>query len=587
MQLSFCARYDIIRRMDKHRSYSTALRLLAAILCLLACLTATIGAQSVAAEESNSDLRIEIDGDTRMSAYGESFAYTLGTTLCVADANRLTTLRAAVQSAPTHVAMTGGRLVVRTQDGALTFFAYDAQGVRRIDSPFADTALGNKNVHSVATLQDGTVRCMTDDGVLLLDFAEHTVTQTFSNKNSLFRFSAWSIDVSTAKYVLYGVLDGRLYRIDDMTMITEPTLERYAVAGISGVRSVAAGNGRVYLSTADGLQAYDHEHAALTPVLPDIVPDPDAPLHVAGNYLYALCRSDLSIKQYVLYDGVRYVNSFDNNLYRDPQQYDDVRLLRTTATASAYISPKNLHIAFSVTEQTYLLHLHNVQFGNRTFGYVTDGKGNYGYIAADGSAPVTTVQASDSTPFGAYAMPLHPDTPIYEYPLAQSKQIARLPVEQMLTVLDNVGGESLSEWGWYHVAYTEAGAYRTGYVRGSDLAPYTDLHAPSVRKDATISASKFGAIVKAYRLPSTDSEVVREYVDGERVTLAEQYDPRSEWTRIVLGDTYAYVPTSALHFKGLTGVQIAVIVIVCALALATVCVGVTLAVRKRRDARYS
>lgn len=542
---------------------------------------------SAYAEQPNSDFTVSLDADSTFAAYGERFCYSLGNTLYVGIDNRLISLPDAWSGKITHLAMSDKHILALSDAQELYLFSYDTSAVQAIDNPFHLEK--DDPIYSVGSSVNGALFMQTAYEILALDFEHGQLTTSFSNRNGLFLFDAWTLRDKGGRelYALTADTDV-LYRITVTDQLPDEDLSKYATSVKDiGISSIAAATDYVYLNTANGLQCYNPESGQLMPLQADIVPDASAQLYATQSYLYAFCPAQSAIRQYVLQsDGsIRYINSFDNTVYTNPDTYTDLRLIRTTEGLDAFISPKNLRFAFHVEAGTCLLRLQSVTFGTRVFCYVTDGKGNYGYIPDDGSAPVQEVTATDNTPLGRNAMPLHPNSKLYRYPLAESEQIAEPGIAQTLVVLDNVGGAGSSEWGWYHVSYLMDGVRVSGYMRATDLAPFTMLSAPDTRITAKIATAQFGTVVKAYELPGADSKVVAEFVDGSRVTLAETYNPDSEWTCIVLEDGYAYVPTAALQIGGLTGVQIAVIVIVSALAAATICIVIVLVVRKRKSRR--
>lgn len=560
---------------------------------------------SAFAEQPNSDFTVTLDADSTFAAYGERFCYSLGNTLYVGIDNQLISLPDAWSGKITHLAMSDKHILARNDAQELFWFAYHANEVQQINASehfpklFGD--LQNKPMLALSSSTNGVfyLLCATQNEIVYFDLSigDQPLRTVYHCDGNLFDFSSWTIrqfsetssdDPNKPFSELYAVNnpDSVMYRINKNTRLQSLAEFETDVKNI-GITSIAAATDYVYLNTANGLQCYNPENGQLMPLQADIVPDASAQLYATQSYLYAFCPAQSAIRQYVLQsDGsIRYINSFDNTVYTNPDTYTDLRLIRTTEGLDAFISPKNLRFAFHVEAGTCLLRLQSVTFGTRVFCYVTDGKGNYGYIPDDGSAPVQEVTATDNTPLGRNAMPLHPNSKLYRYPLAESEQIAEPGIAQTLVVLDNVGGAGSSEWGWYHVSYLVDGLRVSGYMRATDLAPFTMLSAPDTRITAKIATAQFGTVVKAYELPGADSKVVAEFVDGSRVTLAETYNPDSEWTCIVLEDGYAYVPTAALQIGGLTGVQIAVIVIVSALAAATVCVVIVLVVRKRKSRR--
>ena len=135
-------------------------------------------------------------------------------------------------------------------------------------------------------------------------------------------------------------------------------------------------------------------------------------------------------------------------------------------------------------------------------------------------------------------------------------------------------------WNYYKVSYVQNGEILTGYVKVTEVSPYTSLKAPSVLSTVKISSGSIGAVVYLYALPSEDSAQVAALTDGEELDLAEEYNKDSTWTKVVYKDMYAYVHTNQIAKKGLTAVQITLIVVASVVVTASVVMLIVL--RKKR-----
>ena len=69
-------------------------------------------------------------------------------------------------------------------------------------------------------------------------------------------------------------------------------------------------------------------------------------------------------------------------------------------------------------------------------------------------------------------------------------------------MIDNVGQDGDFSWGWYKVGFVdENGVTQYGYVRQQNLAPYTQLTAPSLSKSVKLTNKKLGEYITLYALP--------------------------------------------------------------------------------------
>ena len=188
-----------------------------------------------------------------------------------------------------------------------------------------------------------------------------------------------------------------------------------------------------------------------------------------------------------------------------------------------------------------------------TMGYI---KSNAAFERINPNTDITTLK------IGLYAQPLFPNTKIYKYPYSESEVLSDTTIYDELIVIDNVAQEGETQvWDYYTVSFVKDGNIQTGYVKASEVSPYTSLKAPSILSTVKISSGAIGAVVYLYALPSETSAQVAQLIDGEELDLAEEYNKDSEWTKVVYKDKYAYVKTSQIEQKGLTPVQITLIVV--------------------------
>ena len=101
-----------------------------------------------------------------------------------------------------------------------------------------------------------------------------------------------------------------------------------------------------------------------------------------------------------------------------------------------------------------------------------------------------------------------------------------------------------------------------------------------------MSAGSLGGIINVYLLPDEESEILGTLTDGDKITLAqEKLDGDSEWTKIVYKDMVGYVKTANLISKGITPLQITLIVVFAVVIVATAIV-IFLVVKKRNAQKF-
>lgn len=569
-------------------------------------------------EAQNSDVKITIDETSVFCAYGEVFAYVTDGTLYFANDDRLTSLPANTGDALDAV-MNDRYILVLCGDETrreLILFEYDLNGAAPVirKSPLewsANSPAKQQTVQNVGVSSDGSLCYQLEDEIVQISVQDGKIYETslFTARFGLFVFRAFTIVSDNGVNVLYAIQNGNLYRVNTTFLRDEPRDEKeplpqaylwlnlqsdfLSVSACGDLLYLAGKDNKFYCAQTDAAQVTECSASAPANIVKTVS------CVVAGRQtLYAFTPADASVKQYAVdQNDLRYVNTFDDTIYTHPDRYSELKTARVNESVGAYISPKNLQFAFSLSQGDYILILGKQEYmGN--YYYVTDGKGNFGYLPqsyAEGDAPILErLEASSQTPIGINAQPLHNHTPIYAYPFDRlsatqaAAPIALLPYNQRLIVLDNVAQfDGQQVWKWYHVSMVDkqSGEIVTGYVRTEDLSSYVEMYDASARKSAKINAKKF-VKVYAYVLPDDTSRVLREMIDGEDVTLAEPYDKNSEWTAIVHGENdVAYVRTEAILLGGLTPVQITVIVICSLLAAATIACGVIIGVRRRKRFR--
>ncbi len=309
-----------------------------------------------------------------------------------------------------------------------------------------------------------------------------------------------------------------------------------------------------------------------------------------------ICYASISDKDYVFvceqraiiqysYNGssCEYYNKFNNSEYVHPTNFDLLYVAKATASSNVYSSPRNLQVISNISTNEYFMVLCSVnseESGN--YFYVVRKDGTMGYIKSN--SEFTQIQANKDVTtlkIGLYAQPLFPNTKIYKYPYSESEVLSDTTIYDELIVIDNVAQEGETQvWDYYTVSFVKDGSIQTGYVKASEVSPYTSLKAPSILSTVKISSGAIGAVVYLYALPSETSAQVAQLIDGEELDLAEEYNKDSEWTKVVYKDKYAYVKTAQIEPKGLTPVQITLIVV--SVVVVAVSVVMIIILRKKR-----
>ncbi len=394
---------------------------------------------------------------------------------------------------------------------------------------------------------------------------------------------ATATDFVISENTIYFNAENKLYYTDDIS----PQPEKYLGCD-KNFHSLAYADGIIYALSDDGIFAVNPSGFAYKKLSSDSY---DGKIRILDGddetYLLAQDVSGKCIKQYVIngssYESVSltYFNVFDGVIYQDPTTYDLVRVGKATRDTQAYFSPKNLKTEFSLTSGEYVLALAK-QDG---YYYVRNEAGDVAYV---NESDLTLLSASEDTAVGKYGQAMHDNTSVYLYPYESDDVVATVGIDDLLIVVDNVaedGGNHV--WGWYKVCIVgEDGTLTYGYLQKEYLSKYTNFKLPSFSTDATVSAGSLGGIINVYLLPDEESEVLGSLTDGDKVTLAqEKLDSSEEWTKIVYNDMMGYVKTANLITKGITPLQITLIVVFSVVIVATAIV-IVLVVKKRNAQRF-
>ncbi len=557
------------------------------IVLLLCVILASLICSADFASAENRNVKIQFTSDSVFDTDGDLLAYTSATALSVAQNDVVYTCATPLSAPAKQVTIVGGYIAVLTTDGVLSGYSLSG-GVLSKNTAFDDKMPSlttyNGTIIDIC-YNDGIFFAMTAGKVWQYAFVGDAITSTFAyNISNSFNFD----DFTVIGTVMYAIKGQKLYRIPEGEFTALPT----PIASDYLFNSVDCHGDNLYLNTDTKIVKYNSVGDTFTQL--GDTPDKDGKIVYVGvngkDNLFVSCYLDNSIKQYVVEDAkLNYVNSFDNTIYSHPTVANIVKVAIAGEHITAYVSPRTLISVrdFAIGDKFLILSEKDGYY------YVTDGivhqdasndepYVNFGYIPK--SATLTITQSETDTKFGTHVSVLHPNTPIYALPYDTAEIITHKAITERLAVVNCLsigGGQDL--WGWYTVNYIQDGVLVTGYVKANDIAPYTSLTAPAVKKSVKIKADKFGDVVTIYSLPDVQSPKVVDLVDGKTVLLLQTYDPTSTWTAVQYGDEVGYVYTANIQIDGLTNVQIFIIVAVSLVAVATATILAIVLIKKRQN----
>lgn len=171
---------------------------------------------------------------------------------------------------------------------------------------------------------------------------------------------------------------------------------------------------------------------------------------------------------------------------------------------------------------------------------------------------------------------------VYDYPGAKTG--TPFVKSQILTLVDDCAGFGINGE-FLKVSYEIDGKTKYGYVYKTSVMSYVAA-SQSAKKDvyAKAKAQRVGTTVDVYAMPDDTSRVLFDVPDGAKLKLLEDYNASAKFTLVEYNGQQGYILTSALKIdKGLTGGQIAAIV----LASATVLITALYFVISRRNKKLS
>lgn len=574
---------------------------LSLILCLAAvlCFASVLSTRDVARAE-NSDVLVSLKDDSLLTACGDYFVYTNTKGIYLAKDNKLISYEEKsdfdefidIAMNSTHILV----LAKKGEDKYLWAYEYNDNRIAKIN--FSLTDLHVEYLVGIYA-DDYGFYVMETNKVIQISVAPQEVKSQYFNSNTDWTLNPAYKDIKDFAVlgegnVLYCILNGDFYAIDEQNF-HYPDLSKFLVRSGEYI-GVTISDNKILLLSANGIYQYDNTDSSIATLTTDglngnskICSAYDDKNNV--NYIYA--KSNLNaVSMYVYTDNnLEYYGCFDNTKYEHPTEFDIVKLYKTGADVTLYSSPRHLQRMGVIPQGSYLIALS--ERDDYIYVYYQDSvenKTQYGYIKK--TASITFCPAEKEGILGQYAQPLHQNTAIYKYPFegANSPKLLDASIFMQLIVIDNVGQDGDFTWGWYKVGFVDNnGTTQYGYVKTLNLSPYTELTAPSLSKSVKLTSKKLGQYITLYALPFENQEDAIEVVqlpEGTSVYLKEKYNKKSQWTAVYYEGKTAYVRTANVKPSGMTSWQIALIVTIPCVAIATTVAVVLIIFAKKKKLSY-
>ncbi|MDE6757955.1 MAG: hypothetical protein K2J89_01595 [Clostridia bacterium] len=571
-------------------------RILFACALILCCVCMAIFSSQIpmTAMAENIDVIVSLDGDSLLTAYNEDFAYTNGKTVYVAKDNKVLSYDESQDFDKfVSIAMNSTHVVLLAKKGNSTMmfvYSYSSSGINKIN-------YSNVNLQGLISLyndDNGNLYAINEYDVINFETENYNVEMPYSSKKGLFaNTQEFALIKETANATLYALIEGDLYAITKNIMYDETSLDEYQVTYDRNFKDLTVSDGKLICIDENGAYAYNTQSKEFDKLLENGV-GADSVIYATYDSVnskhFVYIKSDIYAINVYEYDGaLNYYSSFDKTKYTHPSEYDSISVYKTTDSVTLYSSPRHLQTLAVLPSNEYVLILSESGDFYYTYFYDTTlSKAVFGYVKKQASIALCPTQSNLS--IGLYAQALHPDTPIYKYPLDDSVNsvLRYASIYDQLVVIDNVGQDGSFEWGWYKVGCInkDSGELVYGYVKYLNVSPYTSLTAPDLSKTAKLSSQKLGEYIKIYALPQEDSVVVDEVSEGSQIYLKNKYDKNSEWTQIIYNDKIAYVKTENVQPNGLTSWQLALAITLPAVVVAIAATVVILVVVKKRKATF-
>lgn len=565
------------------------------ICCICLVLTATAIPENAAAE--NVDVTVALDNGSLLASFNEDFAYTSGKTVYVAKNNKVFSFTETQNfDAFVSVAMNSTHIVALAKKGeksSLFVYSYSADGISKTTN-YSHETLRVEKLDCLQNDEEGNFYALDENYVSEFKVNSETFIDTpnVSLKGLFAGVDKFALIKKQSDKILYLIVDGDLYEIKKPHLDDEESLDEFLVRSGDFTDLTVADNTLICIDRS-GAYAFNSQDKTLLPLLDTGVGEHSkicASFNALASKHWVYVKSDLNAVNVYEYDGAfNYYGSFDRTKYSHPQEFDNIKVYRTTSSVTLYSSPRHLQTLTTLPADEYILIL--AESGDFYYAYAYDAaseKAIFGYIKKQ--ADVTLCPANTSPSIGLYAQPLHPDVPIYKYPFGANENNTALrysTIYDQLVVVDNVGEDGDFAWGWYKVGYTDSeNNVVYGYIRALNVSPYTQLQAPDLSKTAKLTEQKLGEYIKIYSLPNEKSALAGEVGEGTQVYLKNKFDKNSEWTAIIYDGKTAYVKTANVQPEGLTSWQIALAITLPIVALAIAAATVILVVVRKRKLAY-
>lgn len=530
------------------------------------------------AEAENTSVVIDLNSSSKFAAYKDVFAYTYNTSLYIVKDNKISSYPNAFSGDCIGLEINNTNILVLTQNGAQTsvsYFDYDDHGIKS-----AASKLGTMDMKITNLFSDGLgnfyfYATITGTSYYVKQFKEGTNAQAMLAKAYIAKEAH---DASFTSF-LYCEDAGNLYAIKGSNIYVASVsllIESYQkITNITDAHALAMSANEIFVNAESGI--YKLDPSTNTETLLCQTNNGTGEIYYtnfnSNDYIF-VCEN-AAVIQYT-YDGTActYYNKFNNSEYVHPTEFDLVYVAKLTQdSANIYSSPRNMQINSTISNGEFFLVLcavTNEESGS--YFYIAKQDGTKGYIKSNtGFEKINANTDARTFKIGLYAQGLHASTNIYKYPYQNAEVLSTVTIFDELVVIDNVAElDGVHVWDYYKVSLVQDGQIITGYVAVNDVSPYTALKAPTILKTVKISSGSIGSLVYLYALPSEESAQVAALTDGEELDLAEEYNKDSTWTKVVYGEKYAYVLTSQISQKGLTAVQITLIVISCVVVVASI-----------------
>ena len=574
---------------------------LSLILCLVAvlCFASIFSTRDVAHAE-NSDVLVSLKDDSLLTACGDYFVYTNAKGIYLAKDNKLISYEEKsdfdefidIAMNSTHILV----LAKKGEDKYLWAYEYNDNRIAKIN--FSLTDLHVEYLVGIYANDYGFF-AMETNKVIQISVAPQEVKSQYFNSNTDWTLNPAYKDIKDFAVlgegnVLYCILNGDFYAIDEQNF-HYPDLSKFLVRSGEYI-GVTISDNKILLLSASGIYQYDNTDSSIATLTTDGLNGNSKICSACddkNNVNYVYTKSNLNaVSMYVYADNdLEYYGCFDNTKYEHPTEFDIVKLYKTGSNVTLYSSPRHLQRMGVIPQGSYLIALSEKD--DYIYVYYHDSvenKTQYGYIRK--SASITLCPAEKEGILGQYAQPLHQNTAIYKYPFegANSPKLLDASIFMQLIVIDNVGQDGDFTWGWYKVGFVDSnGTTQYGYVKTLNLSPYTQLSAPSLSKSVKLTSKKLGQYITLYALPFENQEDAIEVVqlpEGTSVYLKEKYNKKSQWTAVYYEGKTAYVRTANVKPSGMTSWQIALIVTIPCVVIATTVAVVLIIFAKKKKLSY-